>query len=284
MLTPPHFSHFLHPFTFSPTVDDSKLQSALKNAVDKVIDEEELGISRSGGLHKEAFKMALQAHARNLGTHGRAHLRRRVAAWVHSIMGHYVSPSNRMEIPDHLLHGWAKTRLSKIECWVLANLLLDRGIDLGISAPDKWKNDGHVVWATEWEVEKAKDRECKWPSDRVFRAHCVKRLLEWKKEKPERHQCPRQKKLEGCTLYPSGSTPVSKDDVKELSNALIDAALNVKATKEEDWEESDEIKSLVREYLQVDNMRLHAPNPCPYRRRRWKPWWMTCAQVVSARP
>ena len=268
MQTPPHFSHFLHPFTFSPTVDDSKLQSALKNAVDKVIDEEELGISRSGGLHKEAFKMALQAHARNLGTHGRAHLRRRVAAWVHSIMGHYVSPSNRMEIPDHLLHGWAKTRLSKIECWVLANLLLDRGIDLGISAPDKWKNDGHVVWPTEWEEEKAKHK--KWRNDRDFRAYAVQSLLHWKKENACGQKFPRHEHLEGCTLYPSGSFPVSKDDVNAISECLIKAALAFKPTKKGEWSKRD-ITPVVREYLQVDNMRLHAPNACPYRIRRWKP-------------
>lgn len=62
---------------------------------------------------------------------------------------------------------------------------------------------------------------------------------------------------------------MSKDDVKALSNALINAAMKFKATEKGDWKESKEIKSMVREYLQVDNMRLHAPNACPYRRRRW---------------
>ena len=263
---PPYF--FLYPFTLSLTVDDTKITSALKEAVTEIC-ESELGNPSSGGLHSAAFKMALDTHVRNLGTHGRKQLRRRIAAWVHSVMAHFVTPSNRMEVPHSLLRGWAETRLVKLECWVLANLLLDRGIDLGISgAPVGWYDDGHVVWATEWEVEKAKDRECTWPSDRVFRAHCVQRLLQWKKGGHSGDQgFQRQKKLEGCTLFPSGSTPVSKDDVKALSNALIDAAMKFKATEKGDskrWE----IESLVREYLQVDNMRLHAPNACPYRRRK----------------
>ena len=291
MLTPPHFSHFLHPFTFSPTVDDSKLQSALKNAVDKVIDEEELGISRSGGLHKKAFKMALQAHARNLGTHGRQHLRRRIAAWVHSIMAHAVTPSTRMHIPGQSLRGWSATRLSTLEDWVLANLCLDRSIELRPSTLDcdermyaqsktEWFDGGHVVWATEWE-------EVNPLSNGAFRTHAVQSLLQWKKE--HHSGCkpgvvfPRQKELEACALYPSGSTPVSKDDVKAISECLIKAALAFKPTKKGEWSKRD-ITPVVREYLQVDNMRLHAPNACPYRRRRWKPWWMTCAQVVSARP
>ena len=64
--------------------------------------------------------------------------------------------------------------------------------------------------------------------------------------------------------------PVSKDDVKAISECLIKAALAFKPTKKGEWSKRD-IAPVVREYLQVDNMRLHAPNACPYRIRRWKP-------------
>ena len=63
----------------------------------------------------------------------------------------------------------------------------------------------------------------------------VARFGNWKKENACGQKFPRHEHLEGCTLYPSGSTPVSKDDVKAISECLIKAALAFKPTKKGEW-------------------------------------------------